>query len=333
MHDEHSTAEVEVSPQWVMSDEGDASVLFLLMPGVLMRSETGFEPVISSIVDAACVSGVSATACYVDDVADSLDPRSAAASILDAVTGAEVDLIVPVALSFSGGELLDELYVQAEMRRLPFTKAPIMVDTPYGATTLKPARWFTKAVPIVPLPFVKKFFVDAATLPSSENIGNAADFAAVTGDPRIQTYADYLSWVAETAHDNLRGVEHSPGLFRAQVSQMATYKGPSERFRWLVRPVYMVCTSVDDLSPTWAEYEEPVDPDVAGPDGLVPVQRPINGTVVQPQAVNRFIQAFEGNIEVLAVRSTHCGFYERPIAWSDAFTAAVSIAASAGPIV
>ena len=85
-----------------------------------------------------------------------------------------------------------------------------------------------------------------------------------------------------------------------------------------IRPVYVACTDAD-VPDQWAQYEERIAPEVVDENGNIPVARPRNATVDQPKSADRWIALYEGAIDMIAVRSTHCGFMERPDAWSDTF--------------
>ncbi|MBC7764417.1 hypothetical protein H7Y29_01755 [Microbacteriaceae bacterium] len=83
-------------------------------------------------------------------------------------------------------------------------------------------------------------------------------------------------------------------------------------------PLYIACT---EQPTSWLTFQEDITNEV-DEDGDVPCQLPVNNTVKQLSTVAAWRER-EPMLIVWVVRSTHCGYLERPVAWSSVLTAAI----------
>ena len=161
-----------------------------------------------------------------------------------------------------------------------------------------------------------RLFTQPAGLPQAENIANTGDLLELSCGNAL-TYEQYVAWVRLSAQRGLSG--HKFSVYRDQLVAMATMP-------WYdtfadMPPIYLACTDKD--TPEWqTEYAQPVE---AMLDGTCPLERPANATVKQLQAAYRWMRAVPGATawDVRIIRSTHCGYAERPLAWLDALADAV----------
>jgi hypothetical protein len=297
-------------------------VLLIFMTGVLARSKDQLPGIIDALLSG--VGDARLSIVRVDHIGERENWRTmcdATVSYVDMIMRQQdFDEVIFVGLS-KGGRYLNAVYHQIiGMDWFDEVRRPIIVDAPPDHRGMGGGgNWIAPVLRFIPigrvvnsLNLVDRFM---RVLPQNKNIDNAADFAAISGGVAT-TYPGYIKWVRAQAMTGLSG--HKASVFRDQVVNIATMPWYEDSFKNRV-PLYIACTN----KPTqWKTFDEPMDPEVTDAEGNLPVQWPKNDTIRQWPALSGFRKRV-AKLEVWVVRSTHCGFYERPRVWSQAIEQAV----------
>ena len=325
---ETATEQITFSePKWLSGTATHPEVLLVVAPGVLARAEQTAEFVLPMFRSPLAAAGMSADivyASYADTGITDWEALVAETSHQLAEFGKQHELVIPVGFSF-GALLFNQALHAGDQPIENVSLHPVYVDPPFGNTFPGMNKYLSSVAGALRhqsvLNKLMGMFTGEANLPKPENVGNAADFGAVAGNPSVATYPGYIDWVGARALEGLTG--HRWELFASQTHAMNSHL--PTRVHASIRPVYLACTDVD--APDWCEeFTERVNPTITDKNGNIPVERPKNDTVSQPTAVDKWLVLYEGRILVGLVRSTHCGFMERPVAWRQAFDYALSIA-------
>lgn len=327
-----STSQIMFSEPAVLIGRHSSKILIVLMPGVLMNAEKGYEPLIPAIMEACDTARFSADLVYADYAVDQVDYHELVAQVgykfEEFGRDAQYQMVLPIGASFSG-LVVNAAYSVLGHQPAKLAAKPILIDSPFGATFPGATVVAARAMGLIRFPGTvadrlnknTDRFTGSMNLPKNKNIGNTADFSSITGG-EATTYLDYVEWAKEKARDGLSG--HKTTLFASQVGAMSNFTFTP--FPSGVTPIYLACTDAD-VPDDWEDFSESIDPKVTDEDGNVPVERPKNDTVAQPKAADCWIEACRNTgITVLAVRSTHCGFMERPKAWKAAMKRAIMLA-------
>jgi hypothetical protein len=173
-------------------------------------------------------------------------------------------------------------------------------------------RWLPIGMLVNKLRLSDKMFTQPSGLPSPENISNGFDFFHFSRGA-ADTYDDYVAYVRENAKVGLTG--HYLSMWRDQLVCMATMPWYDDAFTDH-EPLYIACSENDCR---WEVFDE----EVLDSGDSSPLERPKNVTVKQFKSLGQWqvkVPALRSSANVAVVRSTHCGYAERPVAWTNALT-------------
>lgn len=309
---------------------GDRRVLVVYLPGILARG--GDKPEILYRALAEGLAGTTSDLFTIDYAGEAFRWQQVVDEVATQIVlesrrsrdcgGYDAILIVGESL---GGRLANAVVHQLNERGAGDKLVrPIIIDAPFDHRDFGAGgNVLAGILRIVPmgrlvnrLGLADRLFTQPAGLPQAENIANTGDLLELSCGNAL-TYEQYVAWVRLSARRGLSG--HKFSVYRDQLVAMATMP-------WYdtfadVPPIYLACTDKD--TPEWqTEYAQPVE---AMLDGACPLERPANATVKQLQAAYRWMRAVPGATawDVRIIRSTHCGYAERPLAWLDALADAV----------
>ncbi len=308
-----------------LSEGDDDRVLIVFLPGVLMRCIR--QTILKRMLRGAMRNNAS-DILWVDYAGERFDARTITAMTYNKVKEIEADYRLVVFIGASlGGRMLNLIYHDIVGNTALSNKVarPIMLDSPMnhrqfagGGDILAPVLRF---VPIGRLVNMLRLTDRMAQPPQDKNIGNAADFAAFTNG-EATTYSKYIAWVKACAMDGLLG--HKFSAFRDMLVAMRGMAWYDDAFA-SHPPLYIANA---DAPCSWRTFEESVLEEVVDRDGHRPVKHPHNDTVKQFEGVAAFqdrVPSMKVSGSVWVVRSTHCGFAERPVAWNNALKEAINV--------
>lgn len=309
-------------------------VLVVYLPGILVR--TADRPRVFYDALAKGLSATSADVLCVDYDGESFDAEAVADQIVTQIIlamrrnySSEYGKLLLIGESL-GGRVVN-LVVHLLQTSSPEVAArlvrPIIIDAPFnhrdfasgGALLATVLRYVPMGRLVNRIGLADRLFTQPAGLPQAKNIANGGNIMQLSHGNAL-TYEQYVEWVKMCAHKGLSG--HLFSVYRDQLVAIATMPWHGDAFSALP-PIYLACTNAE-----WTS-EHPVysDPVVTMQDGSCPLKLPANATIKQPQALLRWMEAIPG-MTVRVVRSTHCGYMERPEAWRAALEDAVRDATS-----
>jgi hypothetical protein len=306
--------------------EGTPRTLIVYLPGILARAKNQMVFVARFLVDG--LPDRSIDLLMVDYGGDAFRPRTIATQVAIQVQwySKNYDQIAFVGASL-GGRMLNAVFheLSIDIEVMHKVSRPIIIDAPMDrrdfAAGGSPAALVLRFIPIGTLVNRLKLTDKMAQPPKDKNIGNDGDFAFFAADPSVTSYSRYIAWVKKTSMEGLTG--HDFSVWRDQLVAMATMPWYNDAFAGLP-PLYIACTA----EPTsWRVFDQETRQDRSDRDGNFPVQDPGNDTVKQFRATaswQRRVPTLRAGGNVWVVRSTHCGFMERPVAWRNALSSAVS---------
>lgn len=314
-----------------LSVGGGTRVLVVYLPGILAR--TADKPRVFYDALAAGLRGTTADLLALDYTGEAFDPSATIAQVCDRIEGVlgrpdngRYHKLLLVGESLGGrmvNLVMDELQARGCADKLV---QPVIIDAPMdyrdfaagGDTLAMVLRYVPMGRLVNHLGLADRLFTQPAGLPQAKNIANAGDMLNMSYGNAL-TYEQYVAWVQLCARRGLSG--HRFSVYRDQLVAMTRLPWGSDVFAKRP-PIYLVCTS-EDTPAAWHEYTQPVSVML---DGTCPLERPVNATIKQPEAVKRWKTVVPAmvNWDVRVVRSTHCGYMERPLAWRNALADAVS---------
>lgn len=298
--------------------EGRRRVLVVYLPGILARTHQQLPPITDYLSEGVSEDALDImTVDYLSEVFDWKMVTNEVAEEMMAVEG-NYDKIICIGASL-GGRLLNPIcHLLGDQISSSKLCRPIVIDAPFDRRSFAAGgdilALSLRFVPVGRALNKLRLTDRLAQPPQNKNIGNFAEFSSIT-DGSASTYIQYIAWVKAQAMAGLTG--HFFSTERDQLVAMSTmpwYEGAFGNRP----PLYIACT---EQSTSWRTFQEDVTNEV-DEDGDVPCRLPVNNTVKQLSTVAAWRER-EPMLVVWVVRSTHCGYLERPAAWSRALTSAV----------